>query len=98
PGGSTSGSDTNVSISTRPGNRRRASSHATTTPGGSTSTVAPTAQITVNQVIRQTSITPSAAGRSSRGDRDGSVVREDLRGGCTAQVVEDSRRAGRSLR
>ena len=55
-GGITSGSDTNVSTSTRPGNFRRASSQARTTPGGRISTVAPAAHSTVNQVIRQTSI------------------------------------------
>ena len=43
-GGITSGSDTNVSTSTRPGNFRRASSQARTTPGGRISTVAPAAQ------------------------------------------------------
>jgi hypothetical protein len=55
-GGMTSGSDTNVSISARPGNFRRASSQASTTPGGTARAVAPAAQTTVNQVIRQTSI------------------------------------------
>src|SRR5262245_19632550 len=95
-GGITSGRDTNVSTRTRPGKRRRASSHATTTPGGSTSTVAPTAQISVNQVIRQTSITPSAALPGRRGHREGSEAEsfEDERRRGAAEVVEETLRLG----
>ncbi len=55
-GGMTSGRETTVSTSVRPGNLRRARSHASTVPGGSARAVAPAAQTTVNQVIRQVSI------------------------------------------
>ena len=59
-GGMTSGSDTSVSTSARPGNLRRASSQATNTPAGRISRVAPTAHATVNQVMCQTSISGPA--------------------------------------
>jgi hypothetical protein len=53
-GGMTSGSETSVSTSDRPGNRRRASSHARPTPIGSTISVEAVAHNMVNHVICHT--------------------------------------------
>ena len=62
-GGMTSGSDTIVSTSDRPVKRARASSHASGTPIGSATAVAPAAVASENQVTCQTSISAGATPR-----------------------------------
>ena len=62
-GGTTSGSETRVSRTVRPGNSRRASSHAMATPGGSMTRVATAAISTVNPVTSTNS--PVTAGSPS---------------------------------
>ena len=62
-GGITNGSDTNVSSSTRPRNRRRPSSQARKTPGTSISAVAAAAVAMVNAVMLAMFIRPNGVGR-----------------------------------
>ena len=54
-GGSTNGNDTTVSTTVRPGNRRRASSHPSATPGGSMIRVAREAIVTLKSVTSTSS-------------------------------------------
>src|SRR5262245_8373222 len=86
-GGMTSGSDTSVSTSERPGKRRRARIHARPTPNGSTTSVAAMAHATVNQVICQRDITVAALVRSSvLGEAE---AFEGASGVGAAEVVEE---------